>query len=601
MIVMTLPIITSLIAVLVTLLSGLMAIRLFRNQNELNNLLKHKEKDIEEKNQRLAIFENVQQGIDYSLNIEKTVMILGQSLQNVLPFSTLSTLIIHDSQLVFYTKVQDKVSKRFIEQVEKSAVNSAASAVGYPLPTHIEEKFEGTLLEYTNDTEEVASYFHVPVIISDQVVGVITFASTIPNYYSLEDMTIIYQTMHKATNSVSKLREVIETEKRRLISLITSLHDGIIMIDENDIIQVMNNSAKDILKIQRESPSMFDLMQSLSKTFPIDEKIQEAKKENKTIHQEQIAIGDKTVQIDITPVVATFSTNDETKAPITKVIGTSIVLHDITIESSLNKLKEDFTNEIVHELRSPLTAIKASAMLIEADKSLPEQHIKFIDIIVHQSERMLGDITSLLDAAKLETGKFSVSQKADDVGKLVDESVTLFNTAAKNKKINLKGNVDKDLPKGFIDANRIAQVINNLISNSLKFTPENGTINVNATYHYNEHLPTTKTNPGILISVSDTGLGIPKDKQHVLFSKFGQVKSDRFTPKEAGTGLGLFVSKGIVEAHGGSIFLESEEGKGTTISFTVPIAPERIMAKITSAKEILQSATNSIGVIPGIH
>ncbi|HSW89176.1 MAG TPA: HAMP domain-containing sensor histidine kinase [Candidatus Saccharimonadales bacterium] len=598
---MTLPIVTSIIAILVTGFAALMIIHVERQKSELKNLLKQKEKDIEEKNQRLAIFENVQQELDYSLNIEKTVTLLGQSLQNVLPFSTLSTLIIHDNQLVFHTKVQDKVSKRFIEQVEKSAVSSAATAVGYPLPTHIEEKIEGSLLEYTNETEEVASYFHIPVIISDQVVGVITFASTVANYYALKDMILIYQTMYKATNSVSKLREVIETEKRRLTSLITSLHDGIIMIDENDIIQVMNNSAKDILKIQRESPSMFDLMQSLSKTFPIDEKIQEAKKENKAIHQEQIIIGDKTVQIDITPVIATFSGKDDSKAPTTKVIGTSIVLHDITIESSLNKLKEDFTNEIVHELRSPLTAIKASALLIEQDKTLPEQHLKFIDIIVHQSERMLGDITSLLDAAKLETGKFSVSQKAEDVGKLVDESVTLFKTAAENKKINLVGNIGKDLPKGLIDANRIAQVVNNLISNSLKFTPENGTITVNASYHYNDHLPTTKTNPGILISVSDTGLGIPKDKQHILFSKFGQVKSDKFAPKEAGTGLGLFVSKGIVEAHGGSIFLESEEGKGTTISFTVPIAPERIMAKITSVKEILQPTTASIGVIPGVH
>ncbi|HSW97166.1 MAG TPA: HAMP domain-containing sensor histidine kinase [Candidatus Saccharimonadales bacterium] len=598
---MTLPIVTSIIAILVTGFAALMIIHVERQKSELKNLLKQKEKDIEEKNQRLAIFENVQQELDYSLNIEKTVTLLGQSLQNVLPFSTLSTLIIHDNQLVFHTKVQDKVSKRFIEQVEKSAVSSAATAVGYPLPTHIEEKIEGSLLEYTNETEEVASYFHIPVIISDQVVGVITFASTVANYYALKDMILIYQTMYKATNSVSKLREVIETEKRRLTSLITSLHDGIIMIDENDIIQVMNNSAKDILKIQRESPSMFDLMQSLSKTFPIDEKIQEAKKENKAIHQEQIIIGDKTVQIDITPVIATFSGKDDSKAPTTKVIGTSIVLHDITIESSLNKLKEDFTNEIVHELRSPLTAIKASALLIEQDKTLPEQHLKFIDIIVHQSERMLGDITSLLDAAKLETGKFSVSQKAEDVGKLVDESVTLFKTAAENKKINLVGNIGKDLPKGLIDANRIAQVVNNLISNSLKFTPENGTITVNASYHYNDHLPTTKTNPGILISVSDTGLGIPKDKQHILFSKFGQVKSDKFAPKEAGTGLGLFVSKGIVEAHGGSIFLESEEGKGTTISFTVPIAPERIMAKITSVKEILQPTTSSIGIIPGVH
>lgn len=599
---MNLPVITSVIAVGAIMLFALLAIRLSHQESQLKKLLKNREKELDAKKQQLAIYDSIQKDINYSLENEKLINTLSQTIKKTLPSSTLSTLILHNDQLTFHTWAQDKVSKHFIELVKTSAINAAAAALGYPLPTHVEEKIEGSLLEYTNDTESAASYFHIPIIIGEQVIGVITFASPVEEYYAFADMMLIYQTLQQVCTTVTKLREVIDTEKRRLSSLITSLHDGIIMIDENDIIQVMNNSAKDILKIQRESPSMFDLLQSLSKTFPIDEKIQQAKKENKNIHQEEIVIGDKTVQMDIKPVVATFSTGDS-KEQITKVIGVSIVLHDITIEKSLNQLKEDFTNEIVHELRSPLTAIKASALLIEQDKDLPPQHAKFIDIIVHQSERMLGDITSLLDAAKVETGKFSVTQKPEDVGKLIDESVTLFKTAAANKKITLIGNIGENLPKGFIDANRLAQVVNNLISNSLKFTPENGTITVNASYHYNDHLPTTKTNPGILISVADTGYGISKDKQHILFSKFGQVRSDKYAPKEAGTGLGLFVSKGIVEAHGGSIFLESEEDKGTTISFTIPLAPERIMAEPVKTQQIdiLQPITNSMGVMPGVH
>lgn len=598
---MNLPIITSTIAVVTIVIFVLLAIRLTYQERQLKKQLKNREKELEEKKLQLNIIDSIQNDIHFSLDNERLMSALRQSVKTALPFSTLSSLVIHDDQLTFHTVVQDKVSSKFIDHVKVSAINAAVAALGYPLPTQVEEKTEGSLLNYTNETEEVLSYFHIPIVVREQVIGVITFASTVEDYYQLSDMMLIYQSMQKIVNMVTKLREVVDTEKRRLSSLITSLHDGIIMIDDNDIVQVMNNSAKDILKIQRESPTMFDLFQSLSKTFPIDEKIQEAKKENKTIHQAEVAIGDKTVQIDIKPVVASFSNED--KEATTKVIGISIVMHDITIEKSLNQLKEDFTNEIVHELRSPLTAIKASALLIEQDKSLPEQHIKFIDIIVHQSERMLGDITSLLDAAKLETGKFSVLQKSEDVGKLIDESVTLFKTAAENKKIKLVGNIGENLPKGFIDPSRITQVINNLISNSLKFTQENGTITVSASYHYNDHLPTTKTNPGILISVADTGLGIPKDKQHILFSKFGQVKSVNFIPKEAGTGLGLFVSKGIVEAHGGSVFLESEEGKGTTISFTIPLAPERIMAQPISAPSAaaVQTAATGMGVIPGVH
>ncbi len=580
-----------------TVIFALLAIHFSHQESKLRKLLKQKEKDYETKKFQLSMLEYIQKEIDYSLDTKKIVAILSESIGQIIPFATLTTLTVHDDTILFHTTIQEKVSKDFMQQVKKSMLESLKAMIPYPLPSVGEETMQGTLLEYTNTTEELASYFHIPLIIGDQVAGIMTLASTVDQYYDVADMLLLYRTMQDATAAVTKLREVIETEKLRLSSLITSLHDGIIMIDENDILQVINNNAKDILSIRKESPAMFDVLAALAKTFSVEEKIQMAKNENKTIHEKEVLIGGKTVQIDITPVTAEL-TDPESKEQRKKVIGISLVLHDITIEKSLNQLKEDFTNEVVHELRSPLTAIKASAMLIASDTSLPQQHKKFIDIIVHQSERMLGDITSLLDAAKLETGKFNIAPKATDVGKLIEESVTLFGTAAANKKISLVQSIDEHIPQGRIDSNRITQVINNLISNSMKFTPENGIITINARYHYNEHLPPTRTNPGILISVTDTGVGIPQEKQGILFSKFGQVKNNNYEPREAGTGLGLYVSKGIVEAHGGSMFLQSEEGKGTTISFTVPIAPEKIMARITTAKEILQPGMQ---IITGVH
>jgi len=553
---------------------AMLALIFFNSQKKAKNILKNQEKNYQEKSYELSVLEYVQKEIDYSYNTNKIVSILRESMRSLVPFSTLSSIAVTQDTMFLETIVSDSVSKQFLESVKKSMLASTHEFLSYSPNVRLEEKVQGNLLDYTNATEEVASYFHIPIILNTIPVGVISFASTIPNTYSHEAMTVLYQTMTLACETVSKFREVIENEKRRLSSLITSLRDGIIMIDENDVIQVINNNAKDILRLHKESPSLFEVMQELANSLPIDDKIQQAKRDNKTLHEPEVTIGDKTVQIDITPVVANFM-DERTKQEYVKVIGVSLVFHDITVEKSLNQLKEDFTNEVVHELRSPLTAIKGSAMLIAADKTLPEEQAKFIDIIIHQSERMLNDINSLLDAAKIETGKFSVLQKDVDVKKLVDESVTLFGTTATTKKIHLSAQIDDRLPQGFIDSNRIGQVINNLISNALKFTPENGSITVRAVYHRNQSLPTTKTNPGIMVSVSDTGIGIPPEQQGVLFSKFGQVKNKKLSPKEAGTGLGLYVSKGIVEAHGGSIFLESEEGKGTTISFTIPLAQEK--------------------------
>jgi len=545
-----------------------LTILLSYQKHTLKQLLKQKEKAYQDKTKQLALLEYIQKAIDYSLDTEKVLQIITKSFAQTIPFETISTLVIHDDHLVLTTITQGSVSKQFITEVKNTMLASLKKISRYPLPTAIEEKIEGKLLEYTNQTEKVSSSFAIPVTISNKLAGMITIASTIENYYAQSDTQLFSATAKMATDTVTRLREIIDTEKNRSISLITSLQDGIIMIDENDILQVINNSAKDILSIHKESPAMFDVLASLAKALPIDEELQQTKTQHKALHAKEIVIGDKTIQLDITPVETLHATSLQKD---TTVIGTSLVLHDITLEKSLNQLKETFTNEIVHELRSPLTAIKASAMLIATDKTLPEEHAKFIDIIVKQSERMLNDITSLLDAAKLETGKFSILQKPTDIAKLIADSSMLFKTVAENKKINLTTDIADKLPQGMIDANRITQVVNNLISNAMKFTPENGTITIHAGYHYNEHLPTTKTNPGILISVIDTGIGIAKDKQGILFSKFGQVKNAKAT-KEPGTGLGLYVSKGIVEAHGGSIFLESEEGKGTTIGFTVPIA-----------------------------
>lgn len=566
----------------------IMMIRLSRRKNQLEKFFTAKEKDYEEKNYQMTMLEGIQREIDYSLKTFKIIEILSRSFQDFIPFATITTLVIESDKLFFHSTLQDKVSKNFLEKVKESMITSAKNIVPYSIPVVQDHTIEGELLDYTNGTEDLGSFFHIPVIISGSLAGIITLASPIPQYYSFSNMIMLYKTMEHASDMITSLRAVIDTEKRRLSSLITSLHDGILMIDDNGIVQVINNAAKDILNIHKESPEMFDVMQALSKTYPIDQKIYSAKQSNQTIHDKEVSVGEKTLQIDITPVVAAIPDNRKNKAGI-RVIGISIVLHDITLEKSLMQLKEDFTNEIVHELRSPLSAIKASAQMMASDSNLPPENAKFIEIIVQQSERMLGDIASLLDVAKLENGKFSIMQKSSDVKKLIEDSITLFNTAAQEKKIKLIQNIETNLSPGLLDSNRISQVINNLISNSMKYTPEGGSITISANYHYNEHLPATVTNPGILISVSDTGLGIPRDKQSILFSKFGQVQNSKFKPKEGGTGLGLYVSKGIVEAHGGSIYLESEEGKGTKISFTIPLAREKITAKITSARELLKS------------
>ena len=189
-----------------------------------------------------------------------------------------------------------------------------------------------------------------------------------------------------------------------------------------------------------------------------------------------------------------------------------------------------------------------------------EEETRLISIINSQTKKMLDEVSMILDAAKLDSGLFIIQKTKDDIKKVLEEAVESFRVLAKNKSINITTHIDPLIPQAAFDSYQIRRVLNNLISNSLKFTSTSGTINVRAWF----------TQEKIIVSVVDSGPGIPKDKQHLLFSKFTQIQNANAA---AGTGLGLYISKGIIEAHGGTISLESEENKGTTITFSIPIAP----------------------------
>ena len=172
---------------------------------------------------------------------------------------------------------------------------------------------------------------------------------------------------------------------------------------------------------------------------------------------------------------------------------------------------------------------------------------------------MLDEVALILDAAKLEAGLFTIQKIPGDLKQLIAERVQIFQSQAHEKFINLLVEVDPSLPTFNFDPIHIGQVVNNLISNALKFTSSGGSIKISA----------KPAIGSVVISVSDTGAGIPKDKQHLLFTKFTQLSGAQHG--SVGTGLGLYIVKGVVEAHGGTVSLDSEEGRGTTITFSLPI------------------------------
>lgn len=222
--------------------------------------------------------------------------------------------------------------------------------------------------------------------------------------------------------------------------------------------------------------------------------------------------------------------------------------------------KEEFSAMITHELKTPLIPITGYSELF-LDGSLGNMTVtqkEKMQIIYENSIRLTTLIQDILDARKIELGRLNLDLRSESIKKIVERCVDIFKPIVNNKGIKLIDETQDIIVK--CDPDRILQILNNIISNAIKFVPEKqGTISINS-----------RIESGlVVISITDNGIGIPKEKQDGLFKKFYQVDKS-MTRKSGGTGLGLAISRGIIESHGGKVWVESEQKKGTTVYFTIP-------------------------------
>lgn len=228
----------------------------------------------------------------------------------------------------------------------------------------------------------------------------------------------------------------------------------------------------------------------------------------------------------------------------------------------LDDLKSDFVATVSHELRTPLTIIQEGVALIN-DRILGdvnEKQVSILSQVLENIARLTRIIDGLLDISKLEAGEMELKRSSVDIAKFINKIIEDFQSKAKEKKIVLKTSLSKKVSRVYADSDKLIQILTNLVSNSLKFTPANGKITVRAD---------DDADGSVMISVSDTGVGMSGGDVSKLFNKFQQF--DRVHgPGEKGTGLGLSISKKIVELHGGRIWAESKVKKGSTFCFTIP-------------------------------
>jgi two-component system phosphate regulon sensor histidine kinase PhoR len=352
----------------------------------------------------------------------------------------------------------------------------------------------------------------------------------------------------------NKYKKVL-AEKKDTDAIVHSIAEGLVVVNSSGEVIMMNPAAEKLLDVSRKEKIGKPLLESIKEEQMFSLVKGSSDKNSREI--ELVSSQDETKQTIRTSSAVIENEHGQT-------IGMVSVLSDITKQKELDRMKSNFMASVSHELRTPLVTIDKSLDLILRGETgaINETQEHFLSIAQRNLKRLGHLINDLLDLTKLESGKMQLKRQNVSVDKIVDEVFEAFASWAQAKTIEIKKEIDQNLPEVYADAERLIQVFNNLLGNAIKFTPKEGRIAIAA-----------KNNPSgqeIIISVSDTGIGIEKENLPRVFDKFYQVL-ERMPTDINGTGIGLSIAKEIVELHGGRIWAESEKDQGTTFNFTIPM------------------------------
>ena len=367
-----------------------------------------------------------------------------------------------------------------------------------------------------------------------------------------------YEQVKEKYDEASKKFKKSEEEKRQTDAVVKSIAEGLVVVNQKGEVLLMNPTAEKLLGVDKKKKIGTNIMDNASDELMISLSRPAGEGGDKVIEYKAKDENVKKILRSSSAVIQ--NENGET-------VGMVNILTDVTKQKELDEIKTKFLSNVTHELRTPIVAMQKSIAILTSPQagSLNETQQNFLNIISRNMGHLSRLVEDLLDVAKIEAGKMQIKPSVGRVEKVIGDACETLDTWAKSKNIQIVREVDKSLPEFSFDPGRITQVLHNLISNAIKFTPSGGKITVKSAW--------SKDMSKVQVSVIDTGVGIAKEDQKKLFGRFEQFGDQQGI---MGTGLGLSITKEIVERHGGEISVESEAKKGATFMFALPIKPARI-------------------------
>ncbi|MGB2762371.1 MAG: ATP-binding protein [Minisyncoccales bacterium] len=360
--------------------------------------------------------------------------------------------------------------------------------------------------------------------------------------------------LEKSKKALMNTLKQTELEKNKTLTIINNFTDGLLVLDSKDKVSFVNPMAEAFLNLRSKNLIGRTILE-LSKISGIEflKAFKQSKKINKNVFKKEIK---PRTDLNIELIIVSIK-----KAR--RKTGTLFILHDITMERRIETIKTEFVSLAAHQLRTPLSAIKWTLkMILDGDLGkLNKEQEEFIRTSYGSNERMITLVNDLLNVTRIEEGKYLYKPVPADMKNIIQSIINNYQEEIKQKNIEFKFKKPKDkLPKVLVDKEKICLAVQNLLDNAIIYTKPGGIIIISLKKFKNK----------IEFSIEDNGVGIPKEQQKKIFSKFFRA-ANVIQMETDGTGLGLYITKNIIEAHKGRIWFESNKGKKTTFYFVLPI------------------------------
>ena len=448
----------------------------------------------------------------------------------------------------------------------------------------------------------------VPLITNYDLCGVMMLFHTDYNYFIDDHLQLLnaaapmiatainnaqlYAVIAEQAEQLGDLLKTVQTEASKNEAIVAGIGDGVLVLDANDNIQLINPAALEIFGRAEDNLTSSNLEQVLyANPKNVTERLANDLYQNITSYDLSLdkalthnTADDFRVQVEDRVVVITLSSIVLTK---NSEPSRLVVLRDISREAQLDRIKTEFISTVSHELRTPLTSIKGYTDLLTNPKvgELNNRQHDFLDIIQSNAERLSNLVNDILDISRIDGGKVNLDLQTIAITPLIQTVLKDFTFEIEEKGLSLVKNIPPNLPFIYADPNRVTQILANLVSNAVKYTHPNGQLELNVQVVDNF----------MQFDIKDTGLGLSEADQQHVFERFFRAERDADSLVD-GTGLGLSIAQMFVRLMGGSIWLESELGVGSIFSFTLPLDNAKSHSAQTNSSTTQQSIEPRIQV-----